>query len=213
MEPKVNCTKKLRLHVKQDPWNLPGSVQALTQTIAKFVDGQLGSYKCACAVLMLSPCQTEEATQIKLSLFSSVLLVFIRISYSSSAQAVPDCEQRWHRWMHDIVQNRQTRRAPPPTPFIYNEKKWFCGGLRTAWTHAYSLTNVQAEDHMTLLGKGELPVTAHRVWPVWLFFSFDGFSCSTLSFLASCSSDKAINKYGFMLLSLPVANFSFFFFF
>lgn len=40
MEPKVNCTKKLRLHVKQDPWNLPGSVQTLTQTIAKYVEGQ-----------------------------------------------------------------------------------------------------------------------------------------------------------------------------
>lgn len=40
MEPKVNCTKKLRLHVKQDPWNLPSSVQALTQTISKYVEGQ-----------------------------------------------------------------------------------------------------------------------------------------------------------------------------
>lgn len=40
MEPKVSCTKKLRLHVKQDPWNLPSSVQTLTQTIAKYVEGQ-----------------------------------------------------------------------------------------------------------------------------------------------------------------------------
>uniref|UniRef100_A0A8C7XIB0 Phosphatidylinositol 3,4,5-trisphosphate-dependent Rac exchanger 2 protein n=1 Tax=Oryzias sinensis TaxID=183150 RepID=A0A8C7XIB0_9TELE len=40
MEPKINCTKKLRLHVKQDPWNLPSSVQALTQTISKYVEGQ-----------------------------------------------------------------------------------------------------------------------------------------------------------------------------
>ena len=40
MEPRVNCTKRLRQHVKQDPWNLPSSVQALTQTIAKFVEGQ-----------------------------------------------------------------------------------------------------------------------------------------------------------------------------
>lgn len=40
MEPKVNCTKRLRLHVKQDPWNLPSSVQTLTQTIAKYVEGQ-----------------------------------------------------------------------------------------------------------------------------------------------------------------------------
>ncbi|KAM9436261.1 phosphatidylinositol 3,4,5-trisphosphate-dependent Rac exchanger 2 protein [Clarias gariepinus] len=38
MEPKVNCTKKLRLHIKQDPWNLPSSVQALTHTIGKFVE-------------------------------------------------------------------------------------------------------------------------------------------------------------------------------
>uniref|UniRef100_A0A672KIT0 Phosphatidylinositol 3,4,5-trisphosphate-dependent Rac exchanger 2 protein n=1 Tax=Sinocyclocheilus grahami TaxID=75366 RepID=A0A672KIT0_SINGR len=38
MEPKLNCTKKLRLHVKQDPWNLPSSVQALTHTIAKFAE-------------------------------------------------------------------------------------------------------------------------------------------------------------------------------
>uniref|UniRef100_A0AAX7V1M5 Phosphatidylinositol 3,4,5-trisphosphate-dependent Rac exchanger 2 protein n=1 Tax=Astatotilapia calliptera TaxID=8154 RepID=A0AAX7V1M5_ASTCA len=40
MEPRVSCTKKLRLHVKQDPWNLPSSVQALTQTITKYVEGQ-----------------------------------------------------------------------------------------------------------------------------------------------------------------------------
>uniref|UniRef100_A0A6Q2XR50 Phosphatidylinositol 3,4,5-trisphosphate-dependent Rac exchanger 2 protein n=1 Tax=Esox lucius TaxID=8010 RepID=A0A6Q2XR50_ESOLU len=33
-----NGTLKLRLHVKQDPWNLPSSVQALTQAIAKFVE-------------------------------------------------------------------------------------------------------------------------------------------------------------------------------
>uniref|UniRef100_G3NEI6 Phosphatidylinositol 3,4,5-trisphosphate-dependent Rac exchanger 2 protein n=1 Tax=Gasterosteus aculeatus aculeatus TaxID=481459 RepID=G3NEI6_GASAC len=38
MEPKVSCTKKLRLHVKQDPWNLPSSVQSLTQIIAKYVE-------------------------------------------------------------------------------------------------------------------------------------------------------------------------------
>uniref|UniRef100_A0A8C2HYM3 Phosphatidylinositol-3,4,5-trisphosphate-dependent Rac exchange factor 2 n=1 Tax=Cyprinus carpio TaxID=7962 RepID=A0A8C2HYM3_CYPCA len=40
MHPKLNCTKKLRLHVKQDPWNLPSSIQALTHTIAKFAEGQ-----------------------------------------------------------------------------------------------------------------------------------------------------------------------------
>uniref|UniRef100_A0A8C6LBX0 Phosphatidylinositol 3,4,5-trisphosphate-dependent Rac exchanger 2 protein n=1 Tax=Nothobranchius furzeri TaxID=105023 RepID=A0A8C6LBX0_NOTFU len=44
MEPSVNCTKKLRLHIKQDPWNLPNSVQALTQTISKYVEGQCVNY-------------------------------------------------------------------------------------------------------------------------------------------------------------------------
>ncbi|XP_064875538.1 phosphatidylinositol 3,4,5-trisphosphate-dependent Rac exchanger 2 protein isoform X1 [Oncorhynchus nerka] len=38
MDPRVNCTKRLRVHIKQDPWNLPSSVQALTHTIAKFVE-------------------------------------------------------------------------------------------------------------------------------------------------------------------------------
>lgn len=72
-------------------------------------------------------------------------------------------------------------------------------------------------------GKGELLLTAHevqisRVWPVWILFFFfispcDGFSCHTLSFPTSCSSDTAINKYGFMVLSLPVAGFYDFFLF
>ncbi|XP_030204846.1 phosphatidylinositol 3,4,5-trisphosphate-dependent Rac exchanger 2 protein [Gadus morhua] len=38
MEPRLNCTKKLRLHVKQDPWNLPGSVHAFTHTVGRFVE-------------------------------------------------------------------------------------------------------------------------------------------------------------------------------
>ncbi|PWA18194.1 hypothetical protein CCH79_00004218 [Gambusia affinis] len=38
MEPRVNCAKKLRLHIKQDPWNLPNSVQGLTQIISKYVE-------------------------------------------------------------------------------------------------------------------------------------------------------------------------------
>ncbi|KAM9775546.1 phosphatidylinositol 3,4,5-trisphosphate-dependent Rac exchanger 2 protein isoform 1-T1 [Syngnathus typhle] len=38
MEAEMNSAKSLRLHVKQDPWNLPASVQTLTQTVAKFVE-------------------------------------------------------------------------------------------------------------------------------------------------------------------------------
>lgn len=38
------------------------------------------------------------------------------------------------------------------------------------------------------------------------------FSCNAVSCQASCSSDVAINKYRFMLLSLPVDGFYDFFF-
>lgn len=40
MEPKLSCPKRLRLHIKQDPWNLPSSVRSLAQNIRKFVEGQ-----------------------------------------------------------------------------------------------------------------------------------------------------------------------------
>uniref|UniRef100_A0A452R1A9 Phosphatidylinositol-3,4,5-trisphosphate dependent Rac exchange factor 2 n=1 Tax=Ursus americanus TaxID=9643 RepID=A0A452R1A9_URSAM len=40
MEPKLSCPKRLRLHIKQDPWNLPSSVRNLAQNIRKFVEGQ-----------------------------------------------------------------------------------------------------------------------------------------------------------------------------
>lgn len=40
MEAKLSCPKRLRLHLKQDPWNLPSSVRALAQNIRKFVEGQ-----------------------------------------------------------------------------------------------------------------------------------------------------------------------------
>uniref|UniRef100_A0A674MPX1 Phosphatidylinositol 3,4,5-trisphosphate-dependent Rac exchanger 2 protein n=1 Tax=Takifugu rubripes TaxID=31033 RepID=A0A674MPX1_TAKRU len=63
MEPKVNCAKKLRLHVKQDPWNLPGSVQTLTQTIAKYVDGQFVS---VCRLQMIPVLQHPPHSEVQL---------------------------------------------------------------------------------------------------------------------------------------------------
>ncbi|KAL8182045.1 UNVERIFIED_CONTAM: hypothetical protein K2H54_041383 [Gekko kuhli] len=41
MEPKLSCPKRLRLHIKQDPWNLPSSVRNLAQNIKKIVEGHL----------------------------------------------------------------------------------------------------------------------------------------------------------------------------
>ena len=40
MEAKLSCPKRLRLHIKQDPWNLPNSVRVLAQNIRKFVEGR-----------------------------------------------------------------------------------------------------------------------------------------------------------------------------
>uniref|UniRef100_A0AAR2KCL7 Phosphatidylinositol 3,4,5-trisphosphate-dependent Rac exchanger 2 protein n=1 Tax=Pygocentrus nattereri TaxID=42514 RepID=A0AAR2KCL7_PYGNA len=40
LEPTLNCTKKLRLHIRHDPWNLPSSVHTLTYTLSKAVEGQ-----------------------------------------------------------------------------------------------------------------------------------------------------------------------------
>uniref|UniRef100_A0A3B4CPD1 Phosphatidylinositol 3,4,5-trisphosphate-dependent Rac exchanger 2 protein n=1 Tax=Pygocentrus nattereri TaxID=42514 RepID=A0A3B4CPD1_PYGNA len=38
LEPTLNCTKKLRLHIRHDPWNLPSSVHTLTYTLSKAVE-------------------------------------------------------------------------------------------------------------------------------------------------------------------------------
>ncbi|XP_029447296.1 phosphatidylinositol 3,4,5-trisphosphate-dependent Rac exchanger 2 protein [Rhinatrema bivittatum] len=38
MEPKLSCPKRLRLHIKQDPWNLPNSVRNLAQNIRIYVE-------------------------------------------------------------------------------------------------------------------------------------------------------------------------------
>lgn len=88
--------------------------------------------------------------------------------------------------------------------------------------HVCTLTNVQAEDHLTLLGKvgcqsqpTKSLVGLNFSFSFFLTFLHDSFSHSALYFLDSCSADLAISKYRFMLLLFPVAafyDFSFFFF-
>lgn len=57
------------------------------------------------------------------------------------------------RWMRKLDNGGAFPPPPSSAPFISNENKQFCYCWRAAWTHVYTLTNVQAEDHMTLMGK------------------------------------------------------------
>uniref|UniRef100_A0A674PR62 Phosphatidylinositol 3,4,5-trisphosphate-dependent Rac exchanger 2 protein n=1 Tax=Takifugu rubripes TaxID=31033 RepID=A0A674PR62_TAKRU len=84
MEPKVNCAKKLRLHVKQDPWNLPGSVQTLTQTIAKYVDGQFVKTRLLLVLLQY----TDSEVQLRRDMVLSQSLVAAVCAFSEHLLAV-----------------------------------------------------------------------------------------------------------------------------
>uniref|UniRef100_A0A3Q3A2E4 Phosphatidylinositol 3,4,5-trisphosphate-dependent Rac exchanger 2 protein n=1 Tax=Kryptolebias marmoratus TaxID=37003 RepID=A0A3Q3A2E4_KRYMA len=93
MEPRVNCTKRLRLHIKQDPWNLPNSVQALTQTISKYVEGythtvdseiQLRRDMVFCQSLVAAVCA-----------FSEHLLAVLN-------QELQEAQEASHRWLEQI---------------------------------------------------------------------------------------------------------------
>uniref|UniRef100_A0A8C6LD17 Phosphatidylinositol 3,4,5-trisphosphate-dependent Rac exchanger 2 protein n=1 Tax=Nothobranchius furzeri TaxID=105023 RepID=A0A8C6LD17_NOTFU len=105
----VNCTKKLRLHIKQDPWNLPNSVQALTQTISKYVEGQ-------CLLIATEQTQINTYSEIQLrrdmvfcqSLVAAVC-AFSEHLLSVLNQDFPDCQELQEaqeasrRWLEQIA--------------------------------------------------------------------------------------------------------------
>lgn len=90
-----------------------------------------------------------------------------------------------------------------PSSFNYIQ----CEQVVCDCVHVYTLKTTQTNDHLTLLGK-----VSRRPAEFILFLIDDGFSCNSPPCQASCGSDMMINKYEFMLLSLPGAGFSFFFF-
>uniref|UniRef100_A0A8C1JX88 Phosphatidylinositol-3,4,5-trisphosphate-dependent Rac exchange factor 2 n=1 Tax=Cyprinus carpio TaxID=7962 RepID=A0A8C1JX88_CYPCA len=102
MEPKLNCTKKLRLHVKQDPWNLPSSVQALTHTIAKFF------WLCYANLTLFSPSDSE--IQLRRDMVFSQSLVAAVCSFSEQLLAVlnqalsveSESQEASRRWLEQI---------------------------------------------------------------------------------------------------------------
>ncbi|XP_041923432.1 phosphatidylinositol 3,4,5-trisphosphate-dependent Rac exchanger 2 protein [Alosa sapidissima] len=105
MEPRVNCTKKLRQHVKQDPWNLPSSVQALTQTIAKFVE----EVKTRLLLVLLQ--YTDSEAQLRRDMVFSQSLVASVCSFSEHLLAVlnqalgseSEAQEASRRWLDQIA--------------------------------------------------------------------------------------------------------------
>uniref|UniRef100_A0A4W6DXA6 Phosphatidylinositol-3,4,5-trisphosphate dependent Rac exchange factor 2 n=1 Tax=Lates calcarifer TaxID=8187 RepID=A0A4W6DXA6_LATCA len=108
MEPKVSCTKKLRLHVKQDPWNLPSSVQTLTQTIAKYVE----EVKTRLLLVLLQ--YTDSEIQLRRDMvfcqslvaavcaFSEHLLAVLNQD-SSDPQDFQEAQEASRRWLEQIA--------------------------------------------------------------------------------------------------------------
>uniref|UniRef100_A0A4W6DXD7 Phosphatidylinositol-3,4,5-trisphosphate dependent Rac exchange factor 2 n=1 Tax=Lates calcarifer TaxID=8187 RepID=A0A4W6DXD7_LATCA len=94
MEPKVSCTKKLRLHVKQDPWNLPSSVQTLTQTIAKYVEGQ-------CVIIQ----KHDSEIQLRRDMVFCQSLVAAVCAFSEHLLAVlnQEAQEASRRWLEQIA--------------------------------------------------------------------------------------------------------------
>uniref|UniRef100_A0A8C2BD58 Phosphatidylinositol 3,4,5-trisphosphate-dependent Rac exchanger 2 protein n=1 Tax=Cyprinus carpio TaxID=7962 RepID=A0A8C2BD58_CYPCA len=97
--PKLNCTKKLRLHVKQDPWNLPSSVQALTHTIF---------WLCYANLTLFSPSDSE--IQLRRDMVFSQSLVAAVCSFSEQLLAVlnqalsveSESQEGSRRWLEQI---------------------------------------------------------------------------------------------------------------
>uniref|UniRef100_A0A8C5HTU0 Phosphatidylinositol 3,4,5-trisphosphate-dependent Rac exchanger 2 protein n=1 Tax=Gouania willdenowi TaxID=441366 RepID=A0A8C5HTU0_GOUWI len=96
MEPRVNCTKKLRLHVKQDPWNLPSSIQALTQTVSKYVE----EVKARLLLLLLQ--YTDSEIQLRRDMVFCQSLVTAVCAFSEHLLAVLNQEAS-RQWLEQIA--------------------------------------------------------------------------------------------------------------
>ncbi|CAL8323147.1 unnamed protein product [Boreogadus saida] len=104
MEPRLNCTKKLRLHVKQDPWNLPGSVHAFTHTIGRFVE----EVKTRLLLVLLQ--YTDSEIQLRRDMVFCQSLVAAVCAFSQHLLAVLN---QFHDGGRDPEQESQDSTDPP----------------------------------------------------------------------------------------------------
>uniref|UniRef100_A0AAQ4Q4E6 Phosphatidylinositol 3,4,5-trisphosphate-dependent Rac exchanger 2 protein n=1 Tax=Gasterosteus aculeatus aculeatus TaxID=481459 RepID=A0AAQ4Q4E6_GASAC len=100
----VSCTKKLRLHVKQDPWNLPSSVQSLTQIIAKYVEGEQVKTRLLLVLLQY----TDSEIQLRRDMVFSQSLVAAVCAFSEHLLAVlnqdlQEAQEASRRWLEQMA--------------------------------------------------------------------------------------------------------------
>ncbi|KAM4822332.1 phosphatidylinositol 3,4,5-trisphosphate-dependent Rac exchanger 2 protein isoform X1 [Urocitellus parryii] len=109
MEPKLSCPKRLRLHLKQDPWNLPSSVRALAQNIRKFVE----EVKCRILLSLLE--YTVSQTQLRRDMvfcqslvatvcaFSEQLMAALNQMFDNSKENEMETWEASRRWLDQIA--------------------------------------------------------------------------------------------------------------
>ncbi|XP_043922200.1 phosphatidylinositol 3,4,5-trisphosphate-dependent Rac exchanger 2 protein [Protopterus annectens] len=105
----ISCPKRLRLHIKQDPWNLPSSVQNLSLTISKLVEEVkartlLGLLEYTDNEIQLRRdvvfCQTVVAT---VCAFSEQLLAALNQMYNNYKEYETETEEASRRWLEQIA--------------------------------------------------------------------------------------------------------------
>nr|XP_058898568.1 phosphatidylinositol 3,4,5-trisphosphate-dependent Rac exchanger 2 protein isoform X2 [Kogia breviceps]XP_058898569.1 phosphatidylinositol 3,4,5-trisphosphate-dependent Rac exchanger 2 protein isoform X2 [Kogia breviceps]XP_058898570.1 phosphatidylinositol 3,4,5-trisphosphate-dependent Rac exchanger 2 protein isoform X2 [Kogia breviceps] len=109
MEPKLSCPKRLRLHIKQDPWNLPSSVRNLAQNIRKFVE----EVKCRIILALLEYSDSE--TQLRRDMvfcqslvatvcaFSEQLMAALNQMFDNSKENEMETWEASRRWLDQIA--------------------------------------------------------------------------------------------------------------
>uniref|UniRef100_A0A7M4FMF9 Phosphatidylinositol 3,4,5-trisphosphate-dependent Rac exchanger 2 protein n=1 Tax=Crocodylus porosus TaxID=8502 RepID=A0A7M4FMF9_CROPO len=109
MEPKLSCPKRLRLHIKQDPWNLPSSVQNLAQNIRKFVEEVKARLLLALLEYTDSEiqlrrdmvfCQSLVAT---VCAFSEQLMAALNQMFDNSKEYEMETSEASRRWLEQIA--------------------------------------------------------------------------------------------------------------
>uniref|UniRef100_A0A452HV40 Phosphatidylinositol 3,4,5-trisphosphate-dependent Rac exchanger 2 protein n=1 Tax=Gopherus agassizii TaxID=38772 RepID=A0A452HV40_9SAUR len=91
----LSCPKRLRLHIKQDPWNLPSSVQNLAQNIRKFVEDsetQLRRDMVFCQSLVATICA-----------FSEQLMAALNQMFDNSKEYEMETGEASRRWLEQIA--------------------------------------------------------------------------------------------------------------
>ncbi|XP_004697583.2 phosphatidylinositol 3,4,5-trisphosphate-dependent Rac exchanger 2 protein, partial [Echinops telfairi] len=109
LEPKLSCPKRLRLHIKQDPWNLPSSVRNLAQNIRKCVE------EVKCRILWALLEYSDSETQLRRDMvfcqslvatvcaFSEQLMAALNQMFDNSKDNEMETWEASRRWLDQIA--------------------------------------------------------------------------------------------------------------